>query len=57
MVFSSSWICSNDNEENEQRVSSAQERSQKNEESKIANNPDWEAEKPTESSNEVSTSE
>lgn len=43
---------SSQNEENEQRVSSAQERSQKNEESKIANNPDWEAEKPTESSNE-----
>lgn len=47
------------NEENEQRVS-AQEKSpqQKNEdESKIADKPDWEAEKTTQSRNEVSISE
>lgn len=54
-------MCHNSqNEENEQRVSSAQEKSlqQKNEdESKIADKPDWEAEKTTQSRNEVSISE
>lgn len=46
-------------EENEQRVSAQKEKSlQENEdENKIADKPEWEAEKTTESRNEVSMSE
>lgn len=51
---------SSQHEENEQRVSAQEEKSlqQKNEdENKTADKPDWEAEKTTESRNEVSMSE
>lgn len=49
---------SSQNEENEQRVSAQEKSLQQNEnENKIADKPDWEAEKTTESRNEVSVSE